>query len=118
MASGYWDAHGIIFSDYFAKGKTINGKYCANSLQRLSAEIKRKQSHLYKKKVLIRQDNAAAHKSIIVMTKINELKFELLPHVTYLPDLVPLDYLLSIPKYKKMAQWSNISQRRRSDVRS
>lgn len=32
----------IIFIDYFQRGKTINGKYCAMLLQRLTKEIKKK----------------------------------------------------------------------------
>ena len=29
-ASVFWDARGIIFTDYLEKGKTINGEYHAN----------------------------------------------------------------------------------------
>ena len=34
------------------------------------------------------------------MSKINELKFRLLPHAPYLPDLAPLDYFI-FPNLKK-----------------
>ena len=54
MASVFWDACGIIFIDYLLKGKTINGEYYANLLQRLSDEIKKKGPHLAKKKVFAR----------------------------------------------------------------
>ncbi|GFW24436.1 mariner transposase [Trichonephila clavipes] len=40
------------------------------------------------------KDNAPTHKSVISMAKINELKFELLPHEPYSPDLAPSDYFL------------------------
>ena len=100
MASVFWDARGIIFIDYLQKGKTINGEYYANLLQRLSAEIKKKRPHLAKKKVLFHQDNAPVHTSVIAMAKINELKFELLPHAPYSPDLAPSDYHL-FPNLKK-----------------
>ena len=52
MASVFWDARGIIFIDYLQKGRTINGEYYANLLQRLDDEIKEKRPHLAKKKVL------------------------------------------------------------------
>ncbi|XP_055384278.1 uncharacterized protein LOC129613955 [Condylostylus longicornis] len=58
MASVSWDARDISFVDYLQKGKTINGEYYANLLQRLSEEIKVKRPHLSKKKVLFHQDNA------------------------------------------------------------
>ena len=55
MTSVFWDARGTIFIDYLQKGKTINGKYYANLLQRLSDKIKEKGPHLTKKKVLFHQ---------------------------------------------------------------
>jgi len=74
--------------------------YYANLLQRLSDEIKKKRPHLAKKKVLFHQDNAPVHTSVIAMAKINELKFELLPHAPYSPDLASSDYFL-FPNLKK-----------------
>ena len=100
MASVFWDARGIIFIDYLHKGRTINGKYYANLLQRLGNEIKEKRPHLAKKKVLFHQENAPVHTSIIAMAKINELKFELLPHAHYSPDLALSNYFL-FPNLKK-----------------
>jgi histone-lysine N-methyltransferase SETMAR len=94
MASVFWDARGVIFIDYLQKGKSINGVYYANLLQRLSDEIKKKQPHLAKKKVSLHQDNSPVHTSVIAMAKIYELKFELLPHAPYSPDLAPSDYFL------------------------
>ncbi|GFU73068.1 mariner Mos1 transposase [Trichonephila clavipes] len=99
MASVFWDARGIIFIDCLEKGKTINGKYCANLLQRLSEEIKQKRPHLAKK-VLFHQDYAPAHKSVIAMANINESKYELLPHSPFSPYLAPSDYFL-FPNLKK-----------------
>ncbi|GFX20279.1 mariner transposase [Trichonephila clavipes] len=81
MASVFWDAIGIIFINYLEKGKTINDEYCANLLQRVSGEIEQKRPHLAKKKVF-NQDNAPT-------PNINKLKFELLPHAPYSPDLAP-----------------------------
>jgi hypothetical protein len=84
----FWDTHEIIFTDNLQKRKTINGDYYENLLQRLSDEIKRKRPHLGKKKVLLHQDNAPVHKSVIGMAKINELKFELLLHPPYSPPRI------------------------------
>lgn len=67
-----------------------------NLLQRLTEEIKTKRPHLVKKEVLLHQDNAP----IIAMVKINELKFELLPHVPFSPDVAPSNYFL-FPNLKK-----------------
>lgn len=100
MATVFWDAHGIIFIDYLQKGKTITGLYYSALLDRLDNEIKEKRPHLKKKKVLFHQDNAPAHKSLVVMAKLHELRYELLPHAPYSPDLAPCDFYL-FPNLKK-----------------
>ena len=96
----FWDARETIFIDYLQKGKTINAKCYANLLQRLSDEMKKKRLHLAKKKVLFHQDNAPVHTYVIAMAKINALKFKLLPHASYSPDIAPSDYFI-FPNLKK-----------------
>jgi histone-lysine N-methyltransferase SETMAR len=100
MATVFWDSRGIILIDYLAKGKTINGQYYAALLDKLKATIKKKRPHLAKKKILFHQDNARVHTCMVAMSKLNELKFELLPHPPYSPDLAPSDFFL-FPNLKK-----------------
>ena len=52
------------------------------------------------KRVLFHQDNAPVHTSVIAMAKINKLKFKLLPHEPYSPDLAHSDFVL-FPNLKK-----------------
>ena len=94
MVTVFWDARGIVIIDYLEKGKTITitGEFYAALLQRLSEKIKEKRPHLAKKKVLFHHDNAPAHTSTIAMSKINDKRFELLPHPAYSPDLAPCYY--------------------------
>jgi len=94
MASVFWDANGVIFIDYLQKGTTINSDYYCALLDRLKTEIAKKRPHLQKKKVLFHQDNAPCHKSMKTMAKLNELRFELLTHPPYSPDLAPSDFFL------------------------
>lgn len=100
MASVFWDSQGVIFIDYLEKGKTITGQYYADLLTRLDTELKAKRPRLAKKKVLYHQDNAPVHTSHIAMAKLSELKYELLPHPPYSPDLAPSDFFL-FPNMKK-----------------
>lgn len=100
MATVFWDARGVIHVDYLQKGRTINGVYYANLLQRLSEEIQRKRPHLVKKKILLHQDNAPVHTCAVAKAKIEELRYELLPHPPYSPDLAPCDFHL-FPNLKK-----------------
>lgn len=57
-----------------------------------------------KKVLLHRLVNASAHMSLVGMAKINEKRFELVPHPPYLPDLA-LSEFFSIHILKKR-NWS------------
>lgn len=103
MASIFWDAHGVILIDYLEKGRTITGDYYVALLDRLNDEIKKKRPHMAKKKVLFHHDNAPAHSSLKAMVKLNDLRYELLPHPPYSPDLAPSDYYL-FPNLKRWLQ--------------
>lgn len=100
MATVFWDSRGIIFTDYLEKGRTITGQYYADLLDRFEAELMKKRPHLTKKKVLFHHDNAPAHSSAIATAKLVELRYELLPHPPYSPDLAPCDFFL-FPNMKK-----------------
>lgn len=99
MASIFWDAKGILMIDYLQKGKTINGEYYVKLLDKLDIIINEKRPGLQKKKIIFHQDNARPHTALITMAKINELKYELLQHPPYSPDLAPSDFHL-FPKFK------------------
>lgn len=94
MASVFWDAKGILLIDYLEKGKTINSEYYCNLLDQLDLKIREKRPGLQHKKIIFHQDNARVHKSVLTMAKFNELKYELLEHPPYSPDLAPSDYFL------------------------
>lgn len=94
LASVFWDANGILFIDYLEHGKTINSQYYIALLEKLLEEIHEKRPGMQRKKILYHQDNAPAHRSMLTMAKLNEIRFELLPHPPYSPDLAPSDYYL------------------------
>ena len=94
MASVFWDAHGVIFSDYLEKGRTITGAYYVALLDQLIEEIRKKRPHLKKKKIFFYNDNAPSHTSNIAQAKKHELGIESLSHPPYSPDLAPNDYYL------------------------
>lgn len=100
MATVFGDSQGIIFTDYLENGRTITRQYYADLLDRFNAELMKKRPHLAKKKVLFHHDNAPAHSSAIATAKLVELRYELLPHPPYSPDLAPCDFFL-FPNMKK-----------------
>ncbi|GFT72909.1 mariner Mos1 transposase [Trichonephila clavipes] len=94
MASVFWNSHGVILIHYFQKGKTITGAYYASLLNKLKVKLAEKLPHLQKKKILFHHDNAPSHTSVFSMVKIHELRFELLDHPSYSPDLAPSNIFL------------------------
>jgi len=94
MALVFWDTEGILFIDYLEKGKTITGEYYSNLLPRLDEKIYEKRSGLQKRKIIFHQDSAPAHKSVLAMGKLRDLRYELLEHPPHFPDLAPSDFFL------------------------
>ena len=109
MVTVFWDARGIIHIDYLPSKQTINGDYIA-LLDRFNNILKKKRPHLAKKKVLFHQDNARVHTCPAPMAKLNEFRYELLPHSAYSPDLAPSDYFL-FPNLKKCSEERDSQER-------
>lgn len=101
MATVFCDARGIIFIDYLEKGKATTGEHYALLLDRLKDEIIKKRPHLINEKIIIQQDDKAAHTSDIVKAKLVELDYELMPHSQCYPDLAPCDYVI----FSEMEKW-------------
>ena len=89
-----------LYTDYLGNGQTITEAYYASLLHRTNEEIKKKRSHLKKKKILSHQDNARVHTGAVSMAKMMELKFELLQHLLYSLDLAP-SYFSLFPNLKR-----------------
>ncbi|UYV72968.1 hypothetical protein LAZ67_10001302 [Cordylochernes scorpioides] len=100
IASVFWDAKGILLIDYLELGGTITGEYYSNLLDQLDVKIRKKGPSLKKKKIIFHLDNAPAHKNVLVMGKLLILKYDLLDHPSYSPDLAPSDFHL-LPYLKK-----------------
>jgi len=102
MATVFWDSRGIIFTNYLEKGRTITGQYYTDLLGRFDAELMRKRPHLMKKKVLfhLTTHQLTPHSSAFATATLVELRYELLPHPPYSPDLAPCDFFL-FPNMKK-----------------
>ena len=66
------------------RDRTITGQYYASLLDRLNEEIKKKTTTFDEKKVLLYQDNAPAHSSVIVTVKLFELRYEIPVSYTHL----------------------------------
>ena len=61
----------------------------------------KKRGQIWWKKVLFHHDNTPAHTSTIATAKLFNLRYKILPHPPYPPDLAPSDYFL----FPNMKTW-------------
>jgi histone-lysine N-methyltransferase SETMAR len=112
MATIFWDCEGVILLDFLEDKKTITGPYYENVLRRLHDAIKRKRPGKLHKRVLFHHDNAPAHSLTVASAALRQLKWEILPHPPYSPDLAPSDFFL-FPNLKENIRgenWGSISE--------
>ena len=116
MASVFWDAHGVILINYLGKERTTTRAYYAALLDRLVNKIRKKRTHLMRKKILFHDDNAPSHTSNISQEKKHKLAFESHPHPPYSTDLAPSDYYL-FPNRKRWCVVDVLSQTKKLNGR-
>ena len=78
------------------RNETITGAVYRTQLMRLSRALKERRAHYYSRhdKVILLHDNACPHVAAPVKTYLETLKWEVLPHPPYLPDIAPSDFHL------------------------
>jgi len=64
-------------------------------------------------RLLYHHDNAPSHTSLKVMAKLDQLRFELVAHPPYSPDLAPSDYYL-FPNFKRWPKERDSHRMRKS----
>ena len=90
MATVFWNSTGVVHIDYLATGKSINSDYYINLLEQVRQKIPKGK----KSKVIFLQDNCPAHKSKKTTEKLGQLRWNVLEHPPYSPDLAPSDFYL------------------------
>ena len=86
----------VIYYVLLKRSETITGERYQTYLMRLSRELCEKRP-LYKQrheKVILQHDNARPHVANPVKTYLETLKWEVLTHLPYSPDIAPSDYYL------------------------
>jgi histone-lysine N-methyltransferase SETMAR len=97
MTAVFWDSKGIIYLDFLTGQKTINAQYYSTLLnEKVKSAIclkrrKRQDS------VCFLHDNVCPHTAALTMATLLKLKWDVLPHPPYSPDLAPSDYHLFGP---------------------
>jgi len=97
---------GLLYTEFLTKGSTVNSdRYCA-TLRSLKQRIRRIRPE--RNTFLLHYDNARPHCSAQTQDAITSLKFTVVPHSPYSPDLAPSDFWL-FPKLKETLKGQKFS---------
>jgi len=97
MATIFWDSKGVLYVGFLTGCCTINAEYYLALLEgpvKTAIRNKRKRVQI---SVSFLLDNARLHVDARTMDTIQKLKWNVLPHPPYSPDLAPSDYHLFDP---------------------
>lgn len=96
MLCVWWDQRGVIYFELLKPGETVDTKRYQQQMIALDSAIRSKRPEYEKRqhKVILLHDNAPAHKAKPVKETLGDLKWEILSHAAYSPDLAPSDYYL------------------------
>lgn len=90
----FWDMKGVLLVDFMPRGRTMNGKYYAELMDKLRYSIKNKRRNTLHDGIFLLHDGARPHKCKVVKSALAGTKVEELQHPPYSPDLAPSDYHL------------------------
>ncbi|XP_067204397.1 histone-lysine N-methyltransferase SETMAR-like [Linepithema humile] len=90
-----WSSKGIVHYSFLKQGEAINAdKYC-QEIDIMYQKLRAQQPALVNRHgALLLHDNTKPHIAKKTVKKLDELKFEVLPHPSYSPDISPTDYHL------------------------
>ena len=92
----WWDQLGVVYYELLKPTETITGDRYRKQLMRLSRGLKDKRPQYNDRhdRVILQHDNARPHVAKPVKTYLGTLKWEVLLHPPYSPDITPSDYYL------------------------
>ena len=97
-ADHFWDVNGPILVHFHENGQTVtSAQYSDMLLNELKLAIRSKRWGLLSKRVLLLHDNARPLTAVHTVDTLRSLKFEVLKHPPYSPDLAPSDFHLFGP---------------------
>ncbi|OPJ77246.1 hypothetical protein AV530_007616 [Patagioenas fasciata monilis] len=86
-------AAGLIYYSFLNPGETIPSEKDAQQIDEVHRKLQRLQLVLANRKgPILLDDNAGPHIAQLTLSKLNELGYEVLPHLPYSPDLLPTDH--------------------------
>ena len=99
MLRVFWDAQGPVLKLSGEGHNNKSARYSEMFTEKLKPAIRSKCRGLLLKGVVLLHDNARPYTAAHTAETLRKLKFELMAHLSYSPDLAPSDYhLLGPPK--------------------
>ena len=91
----WWDQLGVVYYELLKPNETITGALYRTQLMRLSRALKEKRAYYSRHdKIILLHDNIRPHVATPIKTYLETLKWEVLPHPPYYPDIAPSKYHL------------------------
>ena len=92
----WWDQKGIVYYELLKPGETITAIRYQQQLINLNQVLKEKRAEYAKRhdKVIFQHDNARPHVAKCVKETLKDLRWHVLAHPPYSPDIAPTDYHL------------------------
>ena len=93
MLAIFWDVNSPILMHFQEKGQTVtSARYSDMLVNELKPAMQSKRQGLLSKRVLLLHNNACPRTAAYTVDTLHTLKFEVLKHPPYSPDLVPSDF--------------------------
>jgi len=98
MLTDFWDSQGPILKSYQERGTTVtSATYCDILQGELKPAICSKRRGKLSKEILLFHNNARLHTAAHTLETLKQLKWEVMEHPAYSPNLVPSDFQLFGP---------------------
>jgi len=91
----FFDANGIVHSEFIPNGQTVNQAFYLQVLKCLRDAVRQKRPELWQSgEWWLHHDNAPAHKALSVKQFLTKSSMTQLLHPPHSPDLAPCDFFL------------------------
>jgi len=86
----FWDSQRVYMTEFLEAGNTVNSAWYIETIKNLRRRVCRVRHST--SPILLLHDNARPHTAHATIDALETLKFEVLSHPPYSPDLVPSDF--------------------------
>ena len=94
MLISFFDIDGVVHNEFVPPGRTVNGHFYVEVLQRLRDADRRKRRDKWQGEWFLHHDNASSHTSLVVKQLLAEKSIPAITQPPYSPDLAPSDFWL------------------------